>query len=489
MIWILLTLIIVLFGVGETAHKKKPGSIKERFQAAYQLVKGWASKLKSMKKKTVVRIVLAVLAAAIIGGCIYLDTLMPIITGYAAKNLASDVFVSGRNPEDVESLDLNFSFIKFTRNKVDFENRTVTSRFLWRKATAVYREGFGVTLLRGKQSQRDALLQTAYPLSLEEGGPAPLAPGDSALAARLAPIAEAMVDRQAYNGTPFAFVVMHSGGVVAERYREGITPQTQLLSWSMGKSFTNALIGIMSGDGMVDIDAPLDIPEWQGDGRRAITLRDLMQMQSGLQWNEDYGNRSDVNLMLHRETDMGLYALSKPLEYEPGTHWYYSSGSTNIVMRYLRGKFASDAEFLGYLRERLFAPLGIRNPRFEPDMSGTPVGSSYLYVTARDYARFGQMFLDDGCVDGVRILPEGWVDFTVTPASASDNEYGAFFWLNRNHYYPDAPEDLFSCQGHDGQMIFMIPSKDLVLVILGYSPKPDRMIDFNGLLKDIIACL
>ena len=158
-------------------------------------------------------------------------------------------------------------------------------------------------------------------------------------------------------------------------------------------------------------------------------------------------------------------------------------------MRYLRGKFGSDAEFLGYIRERLFKPLHISGAHFEPDMSGTPVGSSYLYVTARDFARFGELFLEDGCVDGERILPEGWVDYTVTPASASEGKYGAFFWLNRNHYMPDVPEDTFSCNGHDGQQIYIIPSKELVVVILGYSPKPDRVIDFNALLKDIINTL
>ena len=320
-----------------------------------------------MKKKTILRIVLAVLAAALLGGCLYLNSLLPIITGYAAKNLASDVFVSGREPADVEALDLHFSFIKFTRNKVDFENKTVTSRFLWGKSVAAYRDGYGVTLLRGKKAAE--FQAEKYPLAPEAEGPDFLEPGDSALTARLAPIAKALVDDHAYNGTPFALVVLHEGKVVAERYREGITAKTRLLSWSMAKSFTNALVGIMSSDGMVDIYAPTGIPEWQGDERATITLNDLMQMQSGLQWNEDYGNRSDVNLMLHREKDMGLFAIDKPLEHKPGTFWYYSSGSTNIVMRYLRGKFASDKEFLTYYRERLFAPLGIRNAVFEPDMS------------------------------------------------------------------------------------------------------------------------
>ena len=377
--------------------------------------------------KKVLRIIAALLLAGIIGGCIYLDSLMPIITGYGAKNMASAVFVSGRDPETVKALDLNFSFIKFDRFKIDYENKTVTSRFLWRKATALYREGYGVTLLRGAKAGE--LKEKAFPLPPETVPAEPLPKGDSLECAELASIAEELVDERDYNGHPFAFVVLHKGKVVAERYDEGIGPDTKLLSWSMGKSFTNALIGIMSGDGLVDIDAPVDIPEWQGDGRKAITLRNLMQMQSGLEWNEDYGNRSDVNLMLHVEEDMGLYALSKPLEYEPGTHWYYSSGSTNIVMRWLRGKFASDKEFLGYVRERLFAPLGIRNAVFETDMSGTPVGSSYLYVTAMDYARFGQMFLDDGCVGAVANgVPE-----TVANQIFDQMESFASYAFNKSH--------------------------------------------------------
>ena len=441
-----------------------------------------------MKKKSILHIVLVLLLAAVLGGCVYLNSLMPIITGYAAKNLASAVFVSGREPADVEALDLHFSFIKFTRNRVDFENHTVTSRFLWSKSTALYRDGYGVTLLRGRKA-KERLLAQSFPLPPEPAGSESLQPGDSATSARLAPIAKALVDDHVYNGTPFAFVVLYKGAIVAERYRTGMTEDTRLLSWSMGKSFTNALVGLMTGDGLLDIYAPMDIPQWKDDNRRAITLNDLMQMQSGLEWNENYGNRSDVNIMLHQEEDMGLFALSKPLMVKPGTHWYYSSGSTNIVMRYLRGKFSSDQAFWTYIRERLFTPLGIWNACFEPDMTGTPVGSSYLYVTARDYARFGQMFLDDGCVAGERILPEGWVDYSVTPASDSQGGYGAFFWLNQNKSCPDVPEDMFSCQGHDGQEIYIIPSKDLVVVILGYSPKPDRVIDFNGLLRDIIAAL
>ena len=434
--------------------------------------------------KKILRIIGALLIAAIIGGCIYLNSLMPIITGYAAKNLASAVFVSGRDAKEVEALDLKFSFIRFNRNKVDYENKTVTSRFLWGKSTAVYRDGFGVTLLRG--ATVDELRQQAYPFPAETAPSKPIALGDSATRARLEPIAKALVDDRTYNGHPFAFMALHKGKVVAERYDKGISPETKLLSWSMAKSFTSALTGVMAGDGLVDINAPVDIAEWQNDGRKNITLNNLLQMQSGLEWDEDYGARSDVNLMLHREQDMGLYALSKPLAYEPGTHWYYSSGTTNIVMRYLRSRFSSDEVFLDYIRTRLFAPLGIRNAVFEQDMSGTPVGSSYIYVTAADYARFGQMYLDDGCVDSLRVLPQGWAEYTATPASDSKGRYGAFFWLNQGKDLPDVPQDMFYCNGHDGQRVFIVPSKELVVVVLSYSPKPDRVVDFNALLKDII---
>ena len=441
--------------------------------------------------RKVLRYVAIALLLAIVGGCVYLNRLLPIITGYAAKNLASAVFVSGREAKDVEEIDLNFSLIRYTSNMVDYENKTVTSRFLWSKSTAAYREGYGVTLLRGITAEE--LREQRFPKGVLSEGQgkqdsiAQLSLGDSALAERLAPIAKAFVGERAYKGHPFAFVVLHKGGVVAECYDKGIGRDTKLLSWSMAKSFANALIGLMVKDSLLDIHAPMDIPEWQGDGRKAITLHDLMQMQSGLEWNEDYGARSDVNIMLHCERDMGLYALSKPLEHKPGTYWQYSSGTTNIVMRYLRSRFPSEEAFIGYMRSRLFDPLGIVRPVFEQDLSGTFVGSSYLYATARDFARFGQLYLDDGCVDSERILPKGWVDYTRRPAAASGKHYGAFFWLNGNGKFPDVPKDMFYCDGHDGQDIFIFPSHELVVVVLGFSPKPDNVIDFNALLRDILS--
>lgn len=437
------------------------------------------------------KLIVILLCAAILFGIFYLNSLLNIITGYAAKNLCSAVFISKRSPSSVEQVDLNFSFIKYTKNKVNYTDKSVTSSFLWGKSIAVYREGFGVTILRGS-SEQDFLNQK-YPLKTDNNlcvdsvdWPMGNRLINSVKLPKLDSIARALVDNQDYNGTPFAFVVVHKGQLVAERYRNGFNKKTRLLSWSMGKSITNALVGILVDSGIVDINAPLPFEEWKNDERNKITLNDLMQMQSGLQWNESYGSKSDVNIMLHEEPDMGLYAMNKPMTNYPGMIFRYSSGSTNIVCRYIKTLFNSDSAYYDLAMNKLFARIGINNAVFEVDMSGTLLGSSYVYATARDYARFGLLYLNDGVFCGDTILPRNWVEYTTTPTNASAGEYGSFFWLNKAKKLPDVPDDMFSCNGHDGQQIYIIPSEDLVVVVLGYSPRPGNMIDFNRLLKDVI---
>jgi CubicO group peptidase (beta-lactamase class C family) len=262
--------------------------------------------------------------------------------------------------------------------------------------------------------------------------------------------------------------------------------KTRFLSWSVAKSFTNALAGLMVGDGRLSVQQQSVLKEWREDERSAITLENLLRMESGLAWNEDYGNRSDVTLMLYGHADFAGFALSQKLLHKPGTHWYYSSGTTNIVNLVMRRCFTTDTAYWAYTRNRLFTKTGMPDAIFETDATGTHAGSSYVYATARDYGRFGLLYLNDGVFNGERILPEGWVKFTTTPAGSSGGAYGAFFWLNRGGRYPDAPKDMFSCNGHDGQQIFILPSKDLVIVVLGYSPGPDHVMDFNRLVKDIV---
>jgi len=450
-------------------------------------------KLFIMTRKRVFYGILITLFIILSGAAIYMNSVLPIITGYAAKTLCSDIFISDRTQQDVESIDMNFSFIKFTKNKVDFTEKSVISRLLWGKSKAIYRDGFGVTVLT--EIPESILRKTFYPYNILPGysqdtiawplGDVLTGPLSGINMEELKNISKRLITDNAYSGDAFAFMVLYKGIPVAEAYKPQFNQQTRFLSWSMAKSFTNTLVGIMVKQGIMDISAPIGIKEWQGDERSKITLNDLLQMQSGLKWNEDYGSRSDVNLMLFTKADKGEFAISQSLEYPAGTHWYYSSGNVNLVTRLIRKQFKEDSLYYSFVHTQLFNRIGAPDIVFEVDPSGTFIGSAYLYATARDYARFGLLYLNDGVFNGERILPEGWVKYTTTPASDSKGQYGAFFWLNLSNEYPSAPKDMFSAEGHDGQQIFIIPSKEMVIVVVGYSPRSHSM-DFDRLLADIL---
>ena len=440
------------------------------------------------------RIVLYALLIIFLGAVFYLNLLMPIITGYAAKNLASAVFVAGRSQESMEKEDLNFSFIKLTSNTVDRDKKEVTSRFLWGKSKAIYIEGFGCTLaedfseneIKSRPYQHvDKMLFDPDTVSWPMGDLlADTVPSGVNINQLNHALNLAMSDTVPFKGT-FSVLVVYKGQLLAEVYRDDFSAENKFLSWSMAKSFTNALVGIRVKEQKMKLNDPLDISEWQNDERKKITLNNLMQMNSGLAWNEDYGNLSDVTVMLHKEGDMGLYTLQKEFKFPADSVWVYSSGSTNLVCRVLRKTFANDADYFLFPQKALFNKLGMRSAVFEVDASGTFVGSSYLYASMRDYARFGLLFLNDGNWLGEQILPEGWVSYSTQPANGSDGKYGSFFWLNQSLEYPDAPKDMFLCRGHDGQYICIIPSKELVIVRTGYSKKGE--FDLNLFLKEILA--
>jgi CubicO group peptidase (beta-lactamase class C family) len=269
----------------------------------------------------------------------------------------------------------------------------------------------------------------------------------------------------------------------------------------MTKSLTNALCGILVRQGKLDLTAPAAVPEWSraGDARQAITVDLLLRQSSGLLWNEVYESsplNSNVIAMLYGRghRDMAAFAAAQPLVHPPGAVWAYSSGTTLILQRILRSRIGSDAEYHAFPRQALFDPIGMKSALIEPDAAGTFVGSSYSYATARDWARFGLLYLRDGSWKDTRILPEGWVDYTRTPAPAAPHgEYGAHFWLNagaaeRGAPAPDprAPTDLFYASGHDGQVIAIVPSRDLVIVRLGLTPQDGRY-DVNGFVAEVTA--
>jgi len=274
-------------------------------------------------------------------------------------------------------------------------------------------------------------------------------------------------------GETHALLAVQSGAIVYERYAPGFDARSTHHSWSMAKSITHALVGIAVGDGLIDIDAPADVPEWAGDSRRAITLDQLLRMSSGLKFVEDYvaGHVSDVREMLFGsgKSDVAAYAAALPLEHAPGSFFSYASGTTNIICRVLARRLGrSGPEFHAFMNERLFAPLGMTSPLPKFDEAGAFIGSSYCFATAQDFARFGLLYLRDGVWEGRRLLPAGWVDYARTPTyqqpGVTDARYGAHWWLDTGG------PGTFSANGYDGQFIVLAPERDLIVVRHGLIP-------------------
>ena len=277
-------------------------------------------------------------------------------------------------------------------------------------------------------------------------------------------------------GEAQAVVIIQAGRLILERHAPSFGPEATCASWSMAKSITQALAGILVGDGRLDVHAPADVPEWRepGDPRGAITLDHLFHMSSGLDFLEAYhpDKPSDVIEMLwgSGKDDTAAYAAAKALAHPPGAFFYYSSGTTNIISRCLaRALGASGAGFEAFMRQRLFDPIGMKSPVPKFDAAGTFIGSSFCYATPRDFARFGLLYLRNGVWDGRRILPDGWVDYARTPtfqqSGCPDGPYGAHWWLDF------AGPGTFSANGHDGQHIVICPDRDLIVVRNGVRPE------------------
>jgi len=449
-----------------------------------------------MKRKILIAL-LVLLLAGIGYGTYYIAQLGPIISGYAAKNLASDVFLGHRSQKSVEAIDLNFSFIKYTRNTVDFRKKEVVSRFLWFSSKAIYVDGFGCILLRdsSEQSLRSLSKYKIKPASLQiptDNIPWPegdkvsdTIPSGINILKMNRVLEDVVAGKNGYKGT-FAVAVAYKGALVAEKYAPGFSAGNRFLSWSMAKSFTNALTAIMVKKGLLDIYKPADIPEWKNDKRNCVTINNLLHMNSGLEWNEDYGNLSDVTLMLHEQSDMARYTYEHPMQCRPDSLWKYSSGTTNIVSYLIRKKLGKEA-YLQFPEKELFSKINMRSAVFEIDETGTFTGSSYLYASLRDYVRFGLLYLNNGNWIGQQLFPSDWVRYTVTPARGSGGRYGAFFWLNASSDFPKAPKDMFLCRGHDGQFIFIIPSLQLVVVRTGCSKKGE--FDENKFITSVISSI
>ncbi len=426
-----------------------------------------------------------------------LSRLAPIATGYAAKALCSGVFVSGRPAASVIDIDIMAGvhpLLKLVRPSIDPEHRRAVATFAgFAQREADFRPGLGCTLALGPSP---GVLPAALP-PFPDPPPAQAAP-----VAPVEPIVppagidarklQTALDRAFDEPDPArprrtrAIVVMWRGQVIAERYARGFTADTPLPGWSMTKTVTAALVGMLVAQHKLSPDASALLPEWRGSGdpRAAITLDELLRMTSGLQFNEDYDDPlSDVAVMLFTQPAV-----------KPGTQWHYSSGTSAIVARVMRvATGGTEDDYLAFPRRALFAPLGMRSAVFEPDASGTLGSASFMYASARNWARFGQFLLQDGMWNGQRLLPKGWVRYLTraTPLSPHE-EFGAHLWVKVpepfNDTGPDAralPADAFHAVGHEGQFVSVVPSRQLVVVRLGLS-RPESAWNHERFLERVL---
>lgn len=449
-------------------------------------------------------LVLAVLVAA--GAIFRPDLAIRVATGYVAHNICVKTFVSGFDPQATFAEVSERSGIRLLRHglgfRLDRSARTVDASVLGLfDSRATFHDGLGCVEQHGSKtpyilrSDLEALRSPKTPPLLPEiAGPAVVEPADQALKAALDHAFEEPAE------PPFrrtkAVVIVHNGQVIAERYAAGIGIETPLLGFSMTKSVINALIGVLTQQGLVTPSMPAPIPEWRGanDPRREIEVEHLMRMTSGLDLDETNSGFDPASRMF-LEDDSAAYAGNARMIAAPGTRWQYSSPTTQILARIVRDAAGGPEQTLALAWRELFNPLGMRNVTLEFDGAGTLQGSTYMLASARDWARFGLLYLNDGLVGGKRILHEDWVDFCA--AATLDTDYAAGFWTNRSEH-PRArgrvnlgmPRDSFFASGDLGQRIVIMPSQHMVIVRLGDSVDPTG--DIRGLarlVKETIAAV
>jgi CubicO group peptidase (beta-lactamase class C family) len=439
------------------------------------------------------RILLATAVLVIAGFSIFAWQKYPFIavgSAYKAKIVCSAVFLSGRDEASVLNEDVHADKLRELDSfdvKIDYENRSVTASFYGMiSRTAVFRDGIGATL--AIDATPEELRAEPRPIPAPEPlDPDVLWPEGERVDPAGIPKLDALVASEFDEPNPEkllrtrAVVVVHDGRIIAEQYAPEFSPKTPLSGWSMTKSVTNALIGILVHQGKLarDNDDLLSLWRQPGDSRAAITLDNLLHMSSGLEFQEVYKQGNDVTAMLFRSGDASGYAAAMPLIHPPGSHFEYSSGTTNILCQVIRETIADDASYHAFPYEQLFHPIGAMSAIIERDAKGTFVGSSFMYASARDWARIGLLYANDGVWKGdQRILPEGWVDYSRTPAptaaKATEKRHGAHFWLGfvNPANLPDLPEGIFHMSGHEGQFVTIIPEEKLVVVRLGLTLHP-----------------
>ncbi len=418
-----------------------------------------------------------------------------IISGYGTKNMCSCLFEANRTQELTKTTDNNFSPIDIATYEVDTINKNVTgSVYGLMKRTAVYHKGLGCQLLqKGVDTSEIAYYpvphnypnEAAYPYGNKEQKDTILPNIDYS---NLQNAVNRAFDKEGIDSLKTrSLLVIYKDKIIAEKYISSFNKKSVILGWSMTKSVTATLLGVLEKQGKINVNDSHLFPEWESDERAHITLNGLLQMSSGLEWDENYDEMSDVTKMLFLDKDMSQMQLNKPLEFDINEHWNYSSGTTNLLSSYIRKQFKTHENYLDFPVKQLYNKLGMSSMMIETDLSGSYVGSSYGWATTRDWGKLGLLYLHHGNWNGEQILTKSWVDYVRTPCKDSNGQYGAHFWLNAGGILPDAPRDMYSMQGYQGQKVYIIPSKEMVVVRMGLTEEPD--FDFNKMLKEIIAAV
>ena len=451
-------------------------------------------------------LLLAAALAPSLAGCGSLrpDRALAVAPALVSHQLCSAVFVAGLEPDSYfrEALAPDLSFLKpLERHSIDHAKGEVTASLGPFKATAVHRGAEGCLIARGKVAPPVALPPPVAALAPPIAGDGVVTPTDPALAAAL-DRAFAEPDEGPRDFTK-AVVILKDGRVIAERYAPGIGPDTPLHGWSMTKSVTNALLGVLVQQGRLKMDQPAPIPAWAaaGDPRHAITPDSLLRMASGLKFGSSLSQTwttafDPTAQMVFARDDMAAMAQAAPVEAAPGARFQYSNGNTLLLSAIIRDAAGGDgASVTRFAHAQLFDKLGMTRPVLELDAVGTPIGASHMWATARDWARFGALYADDGVVGGERLLPKGWVDYSarLTPGSEAFG-YGAGFWTNRGVSGLPAQRRAgmgagsFMARGSLGQFVVVVPEARLVVVRLGISHTPTEYIgQMNRLVADALA--
>jgi CubicO group peptidase (beta-lactamase class C family) len=420
---------------------------------------------------------------------------LDLISGFSAKSVASGHFIDNRSQELIENGDNDIDMIDLATNII-VENGSFATASVYglKERKAIYREGLGVTLVdsdfdltKPYEVPNRTLSNKNLPFPYGNNEPKDTIFSNVDYVKLDAAFANAFDVKGKKDKRTRSLLVIYKDKIIAEKYDTGFNKESKILGWSMTKSITSAMFGVLQKQGKYDIYKPAPVPEWQNDSRKLITTNDLLHMNSGLEWEENYSTICDATKMLFMSEDMSRAQLVKPMAFKPDTHWNYSSGTTNLLSGILRQQFKTHQEYLDFWYSALIDKIGMNSMVIETDMAGNYVGSSYGWATTRDWAKFGLLYLHKGNWNGDQILDESWVKYSTKSTNTSEGKYGAQFWLNAGGRFPDVPREMYYCSGFQGQMVAIIPSLDLVIVRMGLKEDPE--FDFNGMLSGIIGSL